>query len=213
MFSSLKDIIDLVREGVLEYKKFKSNRDRKKIVIQLLEFYFLLKDCVEEGEIVCEESKGDPVRTIRAMDGESAVFTLTKWDTILRRQGTRLRLLQGHVAGDHYLSVINPVLQGRISKVIGRKMERHLTLHGIGSALFLRTMLPLQESDDAKARLVAMMAGEDSRGKFHMSKIRKEIGDLRRSLDEYHDVVKHLVTENEMLSLSAQARKATLFRA
>jgi hypothetical protein len=212
MFSQLKGVVDLIRSGILEFRKFKSDQERKEIVLGVLEAYFLLKDCVDDGEKLIREAGSDPVGQINAMEPGEAIETLTRWDLVLRKQGMRLYALQSYIFGQHHLAVINPKLQDRISEVIGYKMDRAVTLHGIGAGLFFRDMFPTQETNEQKAGLVALMAGAEEDGALDLEKIGSEVAALRESIDEYRAVVERLVTNDELLSLSSRARKKTSLR-
>jgi hypothetical protein len=205
MFSQLKDVVDLVRTGITDFRKFKLKRQREKVLVDILKFYFLLKDCVDEGEQLIEEAGSDPVAKIRAMQGNEAITTLARWDFVLRRQGMRLYALKGYVFGA-------PQLQDSLKKVIGYKMQRAVTLHGIGSTLFLRYMFPIEDTNEERARLVALMVGARSKGTLDLKKVRREIASLRGSLDEYRSVVQRLVTDEELLQFSSRARDESLFR-
>ncbi len=212
MFSQLKGIVDLVRGGIADFRKLKSKREREAIVVDVLKFYFLLKDCVDEGEKLVEEAGSDPVAKVSSLPGEQAIDTLTRWDLALRRQGMRLYALQGHIFGEHHLAVINPNLLDALTKAVGYKMQRAVTLHGIGATLFLRHMFPIEETNEEKARLVAVMAGAKYKSTLNLRKARKEIASLRNSLDEYRNVVQRLVSDDELLKFSGKARDATRFR-
>lgn len=210
MFSQLKSVVDLIRSGIAEFRKFRSDQERKEIILGVLEAYFLLKDCVDDGEKLIREAGSDPVGKINAMDPAEAIETLTRWDSVLRKQGIRLYTLQGYIFGQDHLAVINPKLQDQISEVIGYKMDRAVTLHGIGAGLFFRNMFPRQETNEEKAGLVALMAGAEENGVLDLVKIGAEVAALRQSLDEYRAVVERVVTNEELLSLSSRARENTL---
>ena len=83
----------------------------------------------------------------------------------------RLYALQGFVSNQNHLTIINPELQEKISEIVGYKMDRAITLHGIGSTLFLRNMFPIQNTDEEKAKLVKLMAGVASDGVLDLDKI------------------------------------------
>jgi hypothetical protein len=212
MFSYLKDVVDLIRSAITDFRKFKSKRERKAIVLHLLKLSFMLKDCVDEGEELVEEAGSNPVAKINAMPGDEAISTLTRWDLILHKQGRRLYELQGYIYGEHHLAVINPRLQDKLSKVIGDKMQRTVTLHGIGATLFLRNMFPIENTNNEKARLVALMAGVESEDALDIQKVHRDIAELRNSLDEYSAVVHQLVSREELFELTTKAREATLIR-
>ncbi|MBL0075769.1 MAG: hypothetical protein IPP41_07410 [Rhodocyclaceae bacterium] len=64
-----------------------------------------------------------------------ALETMERWDKLIRRQGIRLSQLQSAFLGQHHIAVINPELQDRITEIIGYKLDRTVTLHGIGAPL------------------------------------------------------------------------------
>jgi len=211
MFSELKSVVDLIRLGITEFRKFRSDQERKEIVLGVLKAYFLLKDCVDDGERLIKEAGTDPVGKINSMEPAEAIATLTRCDLILRKQGRRLYDLQGYIFGQDHLAVINPNLQDQISKVIGYKMDRAVTLHGIGAGLFFRNMFPIGETNEEKARLVALMAGAEN-DLLDLEKITAEVATLREALEEYRLVVERIVTSEELLSLSGKARQETQFK-
>lgn len=212
MFSKLKDVVDLVRSAITDFREIKSKREQKAIVIHSLKFYFVLKDLVDEGEQLIKEAGSDPVAKIKAMPGDEAIATLTSWDLILRKQGIRLHELLDYIYGAHHLAVLNPKLQDELSKVIGYKSQRVVTLHRIGATLYFRNLSPIENTNEEKARLVALMAGVESKGALDLRKVRREIAKLRRSLDEYRTVVYRFVSDKELPKLSGKAREATLIR-
>ena len=212
MFSQLKGVIDLMTLGIKEFRRFKSNKERKETILRVLEAYFFLKDCVDDGEELVREVGTDPVELIKRMEPTEAIATLERWDYVLRKQGLRLYWLQGYIFGQDHLAVINPKLQERISKVIGGKMGRTVTLYSIGAGLYFRNLFPIRETDKEKAELVALMAGAKKDGILNLEKIDAELAALRVSLDEYRAVVECLVASEELLALSTQAREKTKFK-
>ncbi len=122
----------------------------------------------------------------------------------------RLYTLQGYIFGQHHLSVIDPALQDRISEAIGYKMDRAVTLHGIGAALFFKNMFPIANTHEEKAKYVALMAGEEQ-DTLNMQRVEAEITSLRDSLNQYRNVVSRMVTDAELLRLSQRAREEAPF--
>lgn len=211
MFGELKSIVDLIRSGIADYRQFKTDKERKETILGLLKAYFLLKDCVDEGETLIADAGPDPIAKINAMEASEVLSTLERWDAIIRRQGSRLYMLQGYIFGQDHLAVINPALQDQIGEVIGYKMDRAVTLHGIGAALFFRNIFPVAHTDEEKARYVSFMAGAEH-DTLDMAKVKSEIVDLRKALDQYRSVVERLVSDEELLRLSRRARRETSFR-
>lgn len=210
MFGQIKNIVDFIKTGVTDFRKFKSNKERNDAVVDMLRVYFLLQDCVDEGEKLILEAEPNPVDKISSMDPEKALYTIERWDSVIRKQGIRLYQLQGAIFGQDHLAVINPELQDRISKVVGYKMSRTVTLHGIGSTLFFKNMFPFDNTKEEKARYISLMAGE-ANDSLNMPRIKEEISSLRESLENYRTVVERLVTDSEIIQLSRQARLDTKF--
>jgi hypothetical protein len=208
MFAQLKSIVDLIRSGISDYQKFSNNNDREKEVLGVLKVYFLIKDCIEEGESLINDAGPDPIAKITEMEASLALTTMKQWDSVIRRQGMRLYTLQQYILGQHHLSVINPVLLDKIREVIGYKLDRAVTLHGIGAALFFKNTFPLEESHEEKAKYIALMAGEEA-DTLNMPRINTEIANLRGALEQYRIVVERLVTSAELLHLSQRARQET----
>jgi hypothetical protein len=75
MFSQLKGVIDLMTLGIKEFRRFKSDEERKKTILGVLEAYFFLKDCVDDGEELVREAGTDPVELISVRPE-----TLTPWN-------------------------------------------------------------------------------------------------------------------------------------
>ena len=90
-------------------------------------------------------------------------------------------------------------------------MDRVVTLHGIGSALFLRNMLPIEETNEERARLVGLMAGAEEDGVLDIDESLQEIENLNQALDDYLKLVNELVSKDEIMLLSKQARSETKY--
>ncbi|WP_175688012.1 hypothetical protein [Burkholderia anthina] len=210
MFAELKNVVDLIRVGIYDFRAFREDTERERAVLEILKAYFVFKDCVDEGEALVVEAGADPIAKIAEMEASSALVTIERWDAIIRRQGMRLYTLQGYIFGQHHLSVIDPALQDRISEAIGYKMDRAVTLHGIGAALFFKNMFPIANTHEEKAKYVALMAGEEQ-DTLNMQRVEAEITSLRDSLNQYRNVVSRMVTDAELLRLSQRAREEAPF--
>ena len=208
MFSQIKGVVDILTSGFKTVRDFKSESDRELAILNMLRFYFVLKDSVDDGEALIVEAGSNPTAKLAALPPAAASEMAASWDRTLRLQAMRLRALQGMLSAQDALAVINPELQTKIDKAVGYKMNRAVTLHGIGSALVIRCMFPLNESPAKMASLVATMAGE-RRDKINLDRIRREVADLRASLDEYREHIKALATNNEIVKLSKKARRDT----
>lgn len=210
MFAQLKGVVDLIRSGVSDFRNFQTAKAREDAVLDLLRVYFLLKDCVDDGEKLISEAQPNPVEKIAGMEPQLALATIERWDATIRKQGIRLHRLQGAILGQDHIAVINPALQDRLSEAIGYKMDRAITLHGIGSALFFKNMFPVANTIEEKARYISLMAGEEGNS-LDMSRICAEIESLRESLNQYRAVVERMVSNAELLQLSKRARQETQF--
>lgn len=209
MFAQLKSVVDLIRSGIADFRTFQTAKGREDAVLDILRVYFLLLDCVDDGEKLIAEAQPDPVKKISAMEPNEALSTIERWDATIRKQGTRLYQLQGAILGQHHIAVIDPELQKRLADAIGHKMNRTVTLHGIGAALFFKNMLPIANTNEEKARYISVMAGE-RKNSLNMKRISVEIESFRQSLSEYRALVERMVTDAELLQLSKRARQETL---
>lgn len=207
MFSQLKQVVDVVRSAIEGIGKFKDKEERRSAVIDVLKVYFILKDCVDDGENLISDANGDPSGKIKSLDSLDAALTAKKWDKVLKKQGVRLYTLQDYLIGQHHLSVISPALVEKIHEIIGYKMDRVVTLHGIGAGLYFNAILPVNETPEEKAALVEVMAGAEEDGTLDMVKIGKEIEELRFALSQYRLIVERLLSDEELLSLSKTARE------
>ena len=207
MFAQLKGIVDLIRTGISDFRKYRDDSEREDAVLGILKAYFLFKDCVDEGEALIAEAGPDPTAKLTDMEASAALNTIERWDAIVRRQGIRLYALQGYIFGQHHLSVIDPDLQDKISEVVGYKMDRTVTLHGIGAALYFKNIFPIANTHEEKAKYIAIMAGEEDT--LNIPRIEAEIASLREALELYRNVVSRMVTNAELLRLSQRAREET----
>jgi len=210
MFAQLKSVLDLVRSGVSDLRSFRSARAREEAVLGMLHVYFLLKDCVDDGERLISEAQPNPVEKISGMEPQLALATIERWDRMIRKQGIRLYQLQGALLGQDHITVINPVLQEQLVEVVGCKMHRAVTLHGIGAALYFKAIFPVADTHEEKARYISVMAGEEESA-LNMTRIYDEIENLRESLDQYRSIIERMVSNAELLQLSRRARRETQF--
>lgn len=208
MFGDLVQVVKLLSSAAKGISKLKAESERREAVLGLLKSYFLLKDCVEEGEQLVVESGSDPVRKVSEQSADEAIETLTRWDLIIRKQGIRLYQFQGYIFGADHLAVIDPALQDQLKEVVGSKMQRATSLHAIGAALFFRNMFPIANTNEERAKYVAVMAGAKG-DLLNMDKVKDEIASLKEALSSYHSVVEQLMSKEEVLSLSSVARTAT----
>jgi len=210
MFSQLKVVVDLIRTGISDFRDFQTKKARDDAVLDLLRVYFILKDCVDDGERLVSEAQPNPVEIISEMAPEVALETIERWDKLIRRQGIRLSQLQSAFLGQHHITVINPWLQERITEIIGYKLDRTVTLHGIGAALFFKNMFPISDTAEEKARYISVMAGEEGNA-LNIPRITTELEGLRKALNDYRIVVERMVSDHEILKFSERARRETSF--
>ena len=143
------------------------------------------------------------------MDDSVAAAVLADWDAALKRQGFRLRSLQGLIFGQAGLALVGPEIEAEIKRVVGNKMTRLTSLHGIGSVLFIRSVFPVRQSSEETADHVAVMAGSES-GRLDLDEIRQEVEALRASLDDYRGIVERLISDDELMRLAKRAQEASL---
>jgi hypothetical protein len=208
MFSQIKSLVDLVKSGADEYRKYKSEAERKESALEMLRVYFLIKDCIEDGEELISEAKPNPVEVIANLPPEEALLMLEKWDGKIRRQSICLYQLAGDLLGQDHISVVNPKMQDKLVEIVGNKMNRTVTLHGIGAALYFKNMFPIENTAEEQARYISLMAGEEG-DSLNMERITTEISDLKLAIEEYRAVVEKFVTTDEILRLSKLAREET----
>ena len=209
MFSDLKLIVDLVRAGVVSYRLHKKEEGRERAALDLLRIYFLLKNCVDEGEKVINAAGPDPIGAINRMDNSRAAAVLADWDATLKRQGFRLHSLQGLIFSQAVLGVVGPDIETEIVRVVGNKMTQVTSLHRIGAVLFIRSVFPVGQSSEETADQVAVMAGSES-SSLDLDEIRQEIEALRASLEDYRGMVERFVSDEELLRLAKRAKEESL---
>lgn len=210
MFSDLAKIVDLLLSALSFLRNIKTKAEREKTILDILKTYFLMKDIVDDGILLLSSAGEDPVKKISVMDANHAIKTLKEWDLIVRKQGLRLFRLQEYIGGQNHLVIINPELKEKIDTVIGYKMGRTVTLHGIGAALFFKNLFPIEDNEKEKAKYVLLLLGAKKDGSLDIEKAYSEINQLQQSLKAYREVLESLVLKEELLSLSDRARKETL---
>jgi hypothetical protein len=209
MFAQIRSVVEVLVSGFKGLREFKSEKDREAAIVGLLRFYFLLKECVEEAEALIADAGNDPVGKIGTLSPADALQVAKHWDAALRRQAGRLYALQGLLFAQDALAVINPELEASISKAVGYKMQRAVTLHGIGSVLVIRCMFPFEESPAEMGQLILTMAGERTRKTLNLKRIRQEVEGLKNALECYRKHVEAVATVEEIVKFSAKARKAS----
>lgn len=207
MFAQLKVVVGMLTTGIVDVASLKTKLDRRNAVLRMLETYFLLKDCADEGSALILEAGSNPVATVTAMEGSVATETVARWDRTLRKQGMRLSRLANYVLNQDHLAVVAPDIQEQINDAIGSKWDRVTSLHGIGASLIFLNMFPIAERPEEKAELVVVMAG-GRRNAVDIRRIKREVTALSKALAEYRIVVESLVSKEEIVKLSSLARRA-----
>ena len=210
MIADLKAIADMLRSCVNDYKNHDTNRRRDQIVLDLLRTYFLLHDCIEEAKQLVHEAGSNPIRTIKDMVASDAESTLQRWETILDRQTRRLFTLQDYIFGQHHLTVINPEVQNKMKELVGNKLSRTTSLHGIGAALYFRQIFKRANSVEDLVPYVILSIGSESEY-LDIEKTKHEISELETSLSQFRSVVERLLSDDEITRLADEARKDTLY--
>lgn len=206
MFGELVSFVDLLKSVVFDIQSRSEGKEREANALLLLRTYFYLKDAADEGELLVEDAKPNPVALISSLDPQEAADCLRSWDYALRRQTFRLMRVSEMIYGQEFMDVVSPDLRERLHDVLGSKFRRANSLHGIGAALFFRGWG--SATPEEQARYVSVMAGEED-DLLHMDKIRAEIVALREAMELYRLAVNQLATPSEIMRLSKQARIET----
>jgi len=208
MFGELISLVNLLRSGAADVFAKKAAAKRRSAVLPMLETYFLLKDLVDDGAALIADAGPRPVETVQSLPAHDAEATLAAWDAALKRQAFRMRGASQLIFGQEFLEVVSPDLRERLYAAIGSKFNRATSLQGIGAALFFRAILPVEKSELDRARYIAIMAG--AKGEIiDMKKAEEEISQLRDGLEIYRAMIMQLASAEEVMSLSAEARKRT----
>ncbi|HTF98341.1 MAG TPA: hypothetical protein VL995_19535 [Cellvibrio sp.] len=206
MFGELVSFIDALRSAVGELRSRKLTTQRETIISALLSTYFYLKDATDEGEVLLEDAKPNPVKVIKSLDPDEAKERLARWNIVLGRQTFRLMRVSDLIYGQVFIDVVSPELREQLYEVLGSKHDRASSLHSIGASLYFRGWV--DRSLEEQARYVSVMAGEET-NLLHMKKIRAEIATLREVMEEYRLAIIQLSTSDEIVRLSANARMET----
>lgn len=214
MFAQIASVIQIVISGIKPTLELKDRTAKEAALTDMLRFYFLLKDTVDDGEALIVDAGSNPAAKLKAMSVEGAGEAMKRWDITLRKQGGRLQMLEGMLVGQQHLAVLNPALQDELTKAIGYKGDRIVTLQGIGAALFFNAMMGGPRSIEDKSNLVLAMAGEAGTGNtLDLARIRWEVAEMRRVLEQYRALTEQLMSKDEVLRLSKIARADTLLHA
>lgn len=209
MFTDLVKILEFLMNSVKGLSKLNKSSERKEALLEMLQAYFYLYDTHLDGVKLLESVDSDPVNYVKSLQGESLQEHLNTWDKVLRRQGIRLYKAKQYITSQSYLAVINPSAVDNISKVIGYKMDRLVTLHGLGAGLFFRNVFPTEETPEQLANFVLQVLTKQEAGLIDKDEVGKELDDLNVSLNKFRNMINEAVSKEELLELSDMARNKT----
>lgn len=209
MIKTILDIVKILCETAAKARKIKSEATNRSDKIEMLKIFFLLKDVQEDGERLLESALPSPIEHLKAASKEAAELRVKTWDSVLRRQGERLHQIKSFISTRSDLAVIDLKAQRRIKILIGSKEDRVFNLFELGTGLFFRTVLPIDESPETLAYLVTRSLQLSESNPFDASQIRKELNALDEALEDYRKTISKLMSNEDIRSLSDQAREAT----
>ncbi|MCP1599451.1 hypothetical protein J2S82_001408 [Aeromonas caviae] len=209
MFADLLKILNLIKASVQYLSNLRKSSDRKQALLEMLKTYFYLYDTYVDGIKLLESIDNDPVNYIKSLKDDSLKEHLKIWDQVLRRQGIRLYNTQQYITSQSYLAVINPSAVENISKIIGYKMDRLVTLHGLGASLFFRNIFPIEDTPETLANLVLQALTKQKNGLIEKESVSNELDNFKKSLDEFRIMIDVVIDKEEILELSDKARKET----
>ncbi|MBT28324.1 MAG: hypothetical protein CMO01_01595 [Thalassobius sp.] len=209
MFTDLVKILEFLMNSVKGLSKLNKSSERKEALLEMLQAYFYLYDTHLDGVKLLESVDSDPVNYVKSLQGESLQEHLNTWDKVLRRQGIRLYKAKQYITYQSYLAVINPSAVDNISKVIGYKMDRLVTLHGLGAGLFFRNVFPTEETPEQLANFVLQVLTKQEAGLIDKDEVGKELDGLNVSLNKFRNMINEAVSKEELLELSDMARNKT----
>lgn len=208
MFSELLKLINIAQCAVKDIVNLKKESDRKDAVLEMLKIYYLMYDAYNDGVKLLESVNEDPVEYIKKYNDKTIKAQLDIWDKVLRRQSARLYMVNNYISSQSYLSVYCPESQKKIIEIIGDKMDRVKSLHGLGASLFFRTVFPDKETPEITASLVTDSLSMHTE-LFDKSKILNELYTFNSGINDFRDVINNFADKQEILALSQQAREQT----
>ena len=209
MFTDLLKIINIISSAVKDLNNIKITHDRKTALSEMLKTYFLLLDSYKDGIKLLESVNSNPLEYIKSLDDNSLKYHLDVWDKILRRQSIRLYRAQEYITSQSYLAIINPDIVEEISKVIGYKMGRLVTLHELGAELFFRNVFPTDETPERTVSLVVQILMKQDSDVINKKLVFDELNALKKGLDSFRTIIDSSINKEEILLLSNKARKET----
>lgn len=209
MIKLIVDIVKILAETATKISAMKKESTAQADKLELLKIFFILKDVQEDGSKLLELASPSPSEYLKNASKEAAELRIKIWDAALRRQGARLYELNSFISNRSDLCVIDLKAQRRMKLIIGSKHDRILNLFELGSGLFFRTVLPINESPETLAELVTHTLQLNENKALDTHQIRLELDELDKALDEYGNIISMLMSSEEIRSLSEKAREAT----
>lgn len=108
-----------------------------------------------------------------------------------------------------YLALVDPDAQKNIENVIGNKMDRLVTLHGLCAGMFFRSVFQIEESPEGTAALVVLALAKQKSGTIDLDAVSTELERLKEGLDQFRSVIMGCFDKEELRPLTDEARKAT----
>jgi len=210
MIKELAGIAKVLTSAVAKIKQHRKDSDRRDDNIQLIKILFLLKDLEEDGRKLLEQTPSGPLNFVQGAKAEVISERLKTWDVVLRRQGLRLQEVQRFLSTRPDFDAICPREKKLIMGIVGRKTDRVFSLHALGAGLFFRTVLPMDETPEGVAELVAHTLTLRGGVQFDSATIAAELGELADALESYRKALFEFVSVEEARALSAIARAETL---
>lgn len=210
MIKEIGTIVKMIIDALKQYNNMAQETEKRADNLELLKIYYLLKDVQEDGCKLLELASQNPIEYVRTASSEALAMRLKIWDTVLRRQGTRLHEIQSYLNARSDLSIINPKAQKRIAIIVGSKRGRVLNLFGLGAGLFFRMVMPIGESPESMGDLVIKTLDLQASETLDLTKIKFELDELDEALEEYRELLFVFMSSEDVRKLSGQARRETL---
>ena len=207
MFGEIKTVVDLIKAAFDGFARLQKKKDEETI-LDFLKFYFLLSDVADEGEQLLSEVGANPEQTLDSIAQERLEEVAMTWDSIIKRQASRLYEIAGWIGQTPSLKIIKPGLSEELLDFIGAKGERVNSLSTIGSSLVITSMFGIQDRE-TRIELIKSMYREDKEGLLSVSDAQNEITEMRVSLEEFRKLCLEYIGGDAILRLSSKARELT----
>ncbi|WP_241902138.1 hypothetical protein [Vibrio breoganii] len=205
MFSSLFRVLIELLPSLEKVKSISDDAQRQKAHVQIFSTYFVLKDLTEDALRLMNSCGWDPVNYIGSLKDEDLTPYLSVCDSILRKQGARLYVLQQAIFSDSCLAFKDYELQKRLREIIGHKSDRVRTLHGAASGLVINAMLVICETPEDRIELILSMSGVDPDA-VNAKEIEIEIREFESLLTRYKEYAEQLVEPSNLIKVIEKAR-------